>query len=239
MNDYFHKYIKYKTKYLEIKYGGKRKKKPVASGAAASGAAASAVSAATPAKLHHSTPKNKVSSINTPGSNLSTSSTDAVSASPPKLKIAPKSLEILIENKDDLVCLLSACPFLSKYDITSRPTATRHLYINFKKKGDVSDFAHFSFHYPQEEEESKIYDMFVANTFHLKLDIFPDIVFNLILDGGRLVLQSKMKPKNIIKKITNSIYDELVNIKNCLEKILNMPDYKNTIIEPVSRQLFL
>ena len=244
MNDYYHKYIKYKTKYLEIKYGaGKREKKKAIS-------VKLPQPVGTPVKLPQpvgtvltsapATPQ-QFSLTETPSStrsDLSVSSNSADTDSPPQLKIEPKSLEILIENKDDLVCLLSSCPSLSDYDITSRPTTKWHLYINFKKKGDVSDFAHFSFHYPEEEEKSKIYDMFVANTFHLKLDLFPDIVFNLILDGDSLVLQSKMKPKNIIKKITKPNYDELVNIKNCLEKILNIPEYKKTIKEPVIRRLF-
>lgn len=246
MNDYYAKYIKYKTKYLEIKYGaGKRKKRKNKSVSASKTPVTPLHAPATPARapatpVYALTTPQGTSLTKTPSSNLSISSMGAVTESPPKLEIVTNSLYMLIENKDDLVCLLSSCPSLSNYDITSRPTANMHLYINFKKRGDVSDFAHFSFHYPDESEsDKKLNDMFEANTFHLRSDINRDIIFNLILDGEKLVLRSKMKEKNLIKKIDKSKYDELVKIKVCIEKILNMSDYKGKIINPTARKLFI
>jgi hypothetical protein len=81
--------------------------------------------------------------------------------------------------------------------------------------------------------------MFVPNTFHLRLDIDRDIIFNLIVDQyDNLVLESKTETQEIICKITESNYAELVKIKNCLEEILNRHDYKVMITEPTARRLF-
>jgi hypothetical protein len=254
MNVYYQKYIKYKTKYLEIKYGaGKSKKKKKSPASAASAAPETPVKLAsaapeTPVKLAsaaQATPSVQItpqqfSIVKTPESNFSTSSDVAVKDSPPTLVIQYNSLNTLIEKKDDLVSLLSACPELSNYDITSRSTSTGHLYINFKKKVERKNvFAHFSFHYPADEVESDIYDMFVPNTFHLRLDKYRQIVFNLILDQHeKLVLESKTEEQDIICIITELNYDELIKIKNCLEKILNIPEYKGIILNPTARQLF-
>jgi hypothetical protein len=248
MNGYYLKYIKYKTKYLEIKYGaGKRipvdsaSEMPTTPAKSASAASAASITPAKPVQSIPETPSvqatpQQFSTVNTPESNLSTSSMGAVTESPPKLEIQPSSLDTLIKKKDDLVSLLSACPELSNYDITSRSTSTGHLYINFIKK---NVFAHFSFHYPADEVESDIYDMFVPNTFHLRLDKYKQIVFNLILDQHeKLVLESKTEEQDIICIITEPNYDELIKIKNCLEKTLNMPEYKGIILNPTARQLF-
>jgi hypothetical protein len=238
MNGYYLKYIKYKTKYLEIKYGA-GKRIPVDSASAASITPAKPVQSIPETPSVQATPQ-QFSTVNTPESNLSTSSMGAVTESPPKLEIQPSSLDTLIKKKDDLVSLLSACPELLNYDITSRSTSTGHLYINFIKKVDKKNvFAHFSFHYPADEVESDIYDMFVPNTFHLRLDKYKQIVFNLILDQHeKLVLESKTEEQDIICIITEPNYDELIKIKNCLEKTLNMPEYKGIILNPTARQLF-
>jgi len=261
MNVYYQKYIKYKTKYLEIKYGGKGKKTaqtPASIESAASAAPATIASAATvtPTKSASAplapatptvlatpsvlaTPQEQDTTIRTPSSTSSDATNIAYTNSPPKLEIQSSSLTILIEKKDDLVCLLSSCLSLSNYVITSRSTVTEHLYINFKKKGEKNDFAHFSFHYPADEVESDIYDMFVPNTFHLRLDKNRQIVFNLILDQHeKLVLESKTDPQEIICIITEPNYAELIKIKDCLEQILNMPEYKGIITEPTARRLF-
>ena len=188
-----------------------------------------------------STPK--VPLIGTPSSTSSISSTIVATPSTPKLDIEKLSLERLIKNKDELVCLLSSCPDLSDYDITSRPTATMHLYINFRKKGEFVDFAHFSFHNPEDNSTSlKLGDMFEANTFHLKLDNYDGIVFNLVLDGDILKLKSKLEEeiikKEIIKKGINNDFSELNKIIVCLEKILNIHEYKGIITNPIVINLF-
>jgi len=263
MNVYYQKYIKYKTKYLEIKYGaGKKKSKnklPIALPASAAtetptklapSASAATVTptklapfasaaTATPAVLATPQETPKFSTVKTPSSTLSDASDRAYTNSTPKLKIQSSSLTTLINKKDDLVCLLSSCPSLSNYVITSRLTGTEHLYINFIKKGEKKAFAHFSFHYPADEVESDIYDMFVPNTFHLRLDKNRQIVFNLIMDQHeKLVLESKIDPQEIICIITEPNYAELIKIKDCLEQILNMPEYKGIITEPTARRLF-
>ena len=236
---YFHKYIKYKTKYLEIKYGGKGKKKSKKSKLLA--ATSTSTSTSTPpqtAVVVTPTSTPKVSSIVTPSFISSISSTTVATPSTPKLDIERLSLERLIKNKDELVCLLSSCSDLSDYDITSRPTATMHLYINFRKKGELVDFAHFSFHNPEDISSSlKLGDIFEANTFHLKLDNYDGIVFNLVLDGDILKLKSKLKEKIIKKRIKDDFY-ELNKIIACLEKILNIHEYKGIITNPIVRNLF-
>ena len=234
MNNYYHKYIKYKTKYLEIKYGGKGKtKKLAASGAAAVVATPKAAVVATPP----STPK-AAAVVATPSSISSISSTTVATPSTPQLDIVKLSLERLIDNKDELVCLLSSCPALSDYDITSRPTATMHLYINFRKKGELVDFAHFSFHNPEDSSLNlKLGDMFEANIFHLKLDKYNGIVFNLVPDGNSLKLKSKLEEKIIRNKIKDD-FSELNKIIACLEKILNNHEYKGIITNPVAKNLF-
>jgi hypothetical protein len=237
MNDYYHKYIKYKTKYLEIKYGAGKRKKKKKSAIAVSGAVVATPKLAVVVATPPSTPK-AAAVVATPSSISSISSTTVATPSTPKLDIEKLSLERLIKNKDELVCLLSSCPDLSDYDITSRPTATMHLYINFRKKGELVDFAHFSFHNPEDISSSlKLGDMFEANTFHLKLDNYDGIVFNLVLDRDILKLKSKLEKEIIKKRIKDDFY-ELNKIIACLEKILNIHEYKGIITNPIVRNLF-
>jgi len=248
MNNYYHKYIKYKTKYFDIKYGGKKPKKPKIINATPQAETQSAIQAETQAEIQSviqsttksatppSTPQQNLSSILTPSPISSISSTAVASIpSTPKLEIDKLSLERLIKNKDELVCLLSSYPDLSDYDITSRPTVKMHLYINFKKKGEVSDFAHFSFHNP-EENSLRLGDMFEANTFHLKLDNYDGIVFNLVLDEEQLKLKSKLNTKSI-KKIIKGDFSELKKIITYLEKILNLDEYKVIITDPIVKKI--
>jgi hypothetical protein len=249
MNDYYHKYIKYKIKYFDIKYGAGKNKKPVPAQLPPAPVPAPLPPAPVPAPpvpvppllappVPPVTPA-PPSLVQTPPSNFSTSSDIPNSPPSPQLVIAPRSLDKLIENNNELVCLLSSCQSLSDYNITSRKTVKNHLYINFIKKGNSTVFAHFSFHYPQEESSNlRLSDMFEANTFHLKLDNYNGIVFNLVLDEDRLVLQGNMEPTKIKKEITEPNYDEIVKIKNCLEEILNKPKYKNYIINPLVTRLF-
>ena len=231
MYKYLHKYLKYKSKYFNIIYGG---------------VGTPQASPSTPAP---STPAHLI--LNTPLSVSSASSTTAA-PSTPKLVINPVSLTRLIDNKDELVCLLSACSNLSNYNITARPRikdTNSQLYINFerKKKG----FAHFSFHFPDDkqdfikddkpkikQDDIRIEDIFEANTFHLKLDINKLIVFNLILDNDNYKLISKLDDCEIMLKIGEEDFKNVKEIITCFETILNSNKYKRILDEPTARKLF-
>jgi hypothetical protein len=229
MNDYYHKYIKYKTKYFEIKYG-----------------------AGTPEK-----PKQTSTSPETPNKPyvLSTPTSTITKCSTPRKDIEPAILTRLIEKKDELICLLSANPNLSKYEIEARPKikdTKPQLYINFERtvKGKKRDFAHLSFHYPSDEPEVKsdedmfrpealrIEDMFVPCTFHLRLDIDRSIIFNLVLENDNYKLISKTDDCEIIKKIGDTDFNDVKEIIACFEEIFNNTQYKKMFKEPIVKVLF-
>jgi hypothetical protein len=194
MHKYLHKYLKYKSKYINLIYGGV------------------GTPPSTPLKnksipTTFSTPIYSTPDIN---SSLGTPSSTTAAPSTPQQMIEPVLLTRLIEKKDEFVCLLLECLNSSKYKITARATKTirAQLYIDIKK--NKKDFVHFSFHYP--DEEVGLQDMFVANTFHLKLDINQDIVFNLFLENDIYKLKSKLDNCEIILKIGDVNFNDVKEI---------------------------
>ena len=211
MYKYLHKYLKYKSKFLNIKYGG----------------------------------------VHTPPSLNASRTPSSVNVEPPtpKIIVEPVLLSRLIPKKDELVCILSACSNLSQYKIKAKNTKMNNsqLYINFEKEKEKKDFAHFSFHYPiddenydedsDEDSKPKLYDIFESDTFHLKLDIAKNIVFNLVLEGDNYKLKSKLDDCQIISKINQVNFNDVKKIIECFEIIFNSDEYKKIFKNPAARKL--
>jgi len=253
MNNFYLKYLKYKKKYLNVKYyGGAKGKKKATSVAKESEtveehvepiADLTSAPILTPSKAAHSmlgedaspflTPSD--SFIKTPTPSKTIPSTLADRGTPPS-NIESNTLDRLIENKDKLFCLLSANPDLSSYKITTRNTKgiKSQLYINFEK--NKKDFAHFSFHYPDDEPNKRFGDEFEASTFHLKLDQFKyDIVFNL--DEKDLKLKSKLDDCQLEAIIGKNNLIEAKKIIACFEEIFSNDTYKKILGNATAKQL--
>jgi len=288
MNVYYQKYIKYKTKYLEIKYGGSGKgKKKNKSQVAASAAPPPNVSSpppivssppptvssppptvsspsptvsspppkvpASPPIVLVSSPPPKVSASSAPSTPALSSglpasvasqtprqtpgsiSSMAPEPSTPKFKVNPGSIQALIEIKDDLLCRLERCLDDRKFKIRAReqPKVKHQFYINIKKEG--KDYAHFSFHYPDESKDAM--DEFESDTLHLKLDFNQDIVFNLVKIDGNYRLQSSLDDFEIESYITPKEYSVVKKIIACFELIFNRQEYRKIFDEPTVRRL--
>jgi hypothetical protein len=224
MNDYYHKYLKYKTKYIEIKYGGRRRRRKKNN-----------LSSETPTKLKpqtFSTPSESL--VKTPTPSKTFPSTLAYRGTPVS-NIESNTLDRLIENKDELFCLLSSNPTLSNYKITTRNTKKikSQLYINFEI--NKKDFAHFSFHYPDDEPNMRFEDEFEASIFHLKLDQNNKIVFNL--DERDFKLKSKFDDYQIEEIIGKENLIEVKKIITCFEEIFSSDKYKKILGNATARQL--
>lgn len=202
-------------KYLEIKYGGKKKKKDNI-------------------QLELTPPTTPINSVIKTPSPSKTFDSTIVESDTPFTNIEPITLNRLIENKDEIICLLLANPILSNYKITAKNKGfEKDLYINFEKK--KKKFAHFSFHYPT-EDNLRIGDMFEANTFHLKLDKYKhDIVFNL--DEKDLKLKSKLDDFQIELIIGHDNFVEIKKIITSLEQIFSSEKYKRILQNATARRL--
>jgi hypothetical protein len=256
MNVYYQKYIKYKTKYLEIKYGGSGKGKKAQSTPPAQKQVQPALSiqpppprtpvtqppqtlgkswaaiVTTPVAQPPQPPQTPDTSfVITPSKGLTPGSTVGEASSTPRLEIDSITVESIIEKKSKLTKLLTKCLL----DYVIRPKITGEFYINFKKNDKPTDFAHFSFHVP-DHESLNLQDIFSVNSFHLKLNN-PEITYNLRIEDGNLVLQSIKEEQEIISLIGCENYYELIKIKNCLENILNKTEFKSSIEHPVSKIL--
>ena len=118
MNEYYHKYLKYKIKYFEIKYGGKGKKK-----------------LAVPVSPIPTTP------YSTPLPPDPTSGFSIITGpSTPKFRLKPESIQALIVIKDDLLCRLIRCLDDPDLKITAKEqkTVKHQFYINIKKKAKIT-----------------------------------------------------------------------------------------------------
>ena len=263
MNDYYHKYIKYKSKYINLIYGGvgtptkeistikprswadvvkpkSTPQQPLQSPSTPQRPPVQLPPPSTPPLFTKPPPVTPIAAlyVGTPGYGLTPDSTVAI-PSTPKLEIDQQTVESIIKNKDELIRLLKLCVSLSNYDITQRIAGNRDLYINFKKKEEHTFFAHFSFHNPTDPPSTlKLNDMFDINAFHLKYDEMDNIFFNLRkYDDERLILQSPMNEEVIIALIGCENYYELIKIKNCLEEKLNKPKIRQNITHPVAKKL--
>ena len=264
MNDYYHKYIKYKSKYINLIYGGvgtPTKETPTinrpswASVVKQSSNPQQTPSPQQPPQLQphqplppvqppppSTPPQSTKPPPVTPGRGLTpglTPGSTVALPSTPKLEIDLQTVESIIRSKNKLIKLLKSCVSLSNYDITQRTSGIGDFYINFKKKGELINFSHFSFHNPTDPPSTlKLNDRFDINPFHLRYDSLDNIFFNLRKDDDeRLILQSPMKEEDIIALIGCENYYELIIIKNCLEEILNKPEIIKNIIEPIARAL--
>jgi len=262
MNVYYQKYIKYKTKYLEIKYGGSgkgEKKKNKSQAAPPKVSSPSPTVSSPPPKVPESPPKvsasppPKVSASSAPSTPALSSglpasvasqtprqtpgsiSSMAPEPSTPKFKVNPGSIQALIEIKDDLLCRLERCLDDPNFKIRAReqPKVQHQFYINIKKKG--KDYAHFSFHYPDESKDAM--DEFESDTLHLKLDFNQDIVFNLVKIDGNYRLQSSLDDFEIESYITPKEYSVVKKIIACFELIFNRQEYRKIFDEPTVRRL--
>jgi len=297
---YYQKYIKYKTKYLEIKYGGSGKgekpkksvrpppqtpiaqppRTPVALPPPRTPVAqpqqpppphtpvaqppprtpvAQPPPPRTPVAQPPQPPQTPVKSwaaivktdpqtpntsfVRTPGRGLTPDSTERVLSSTPRLEIDSITVASIVDKKKQLTDLLQRC--LSDYDIRQHKTKIKgEFFINFKKKDKTEEFAHFSFHIPDDPASLNLDDptslnlgdRFSINAFHLRLNNYPDIVLNLREEDGKLVLQS-MKEEEEIISIIDCDYHELIKIKNCLENILNRPEFRSSIQHPTVKKL--
>ena len=235
MNEYYHKYLKYKIKYFEIKYGsGKREEKNKSQEAASSlpptVSASSAPSTPTQSRglpasvspqIQHQTPES-ISSV-------------APEPSTPKFKVNPGSIQALIEIKDDLLCRLIRCLDNPDLKITAKEqkTVKHQFYINIIKNG--KKYAHFSFHFPDEAKEAL--DIFDVDTLHLKLDFNKNIVFNLVKYEGNYRLLSDMDDCLIETNIGIDEFNIVKKIIACFELIFNTKEYRKIFEEPVVRKL--
>jgi hypothetical protein len=263
MNDFYHKYLKYKTKYLEIKYGGSGKGKtqnksaltpvaqqlqitPVAQQPPRTPVAqqppkTSAMSWASVVSSNPKTPKTTF--VSSPGTGLTPDSTERVPSSTPTVVVDNITVASIIGKKEKLTDLLQRC--LSDYVIRQNITKKREFFLNFRKNDKLEDFAHFSFHFPDlppilnldDVASLNLGDNFSVNSFHLKLNN-PEIIFNLRMEeNDHLVLQGMKEEQEIIRLIGCENYQELIKIKNCLETILNKPEFKSIIKNPVVKRL--
>jgi len=253
MNVYYQKYIKYKTKYLEIKYGGNgkggKKSKSKAEAEAlpsvppiVSASSAPPVPPTVSASSASSAPSTPAQSIVLPASVASQTphqtpgsiSSVAPEPSTPKFKVNPGSIQALIEKKADLLCKLEKCLDDPKFKIRAKeqPKVQHQFYINIKK--DNKAYAHFSFHYPDESKE--VIDNFEVDALHLKLDINKDIVFNLVNYEGNYKLQSSMDDC-VIRHYIGEEFETVKKIIACFESIFNTQEYRKIFEEPTARKL--
>ena len=277
MNDFYHKYLKYKTKYLEIKYGGSGKgEKPKKSAPITPVAQPppprtpvqpsqiTPVQPQTPVAQLPQTPvaqlpQTPVKSwasvvsrgpntpdttfVRTPGKGLTPDSTERVPSSTPTVAVDNITVASIIGKKKKLTDLLKKC--LSDYDIRLNITKKKEFFVNFRKNDKSKDFAHFSFHIPddpaslnlEDAASLNLGDRFSINTFHLRLNNYLDIIFNLREEDGNFVLQGMKEEQEIIRLIGCENYYELIKIKNCLEKILNEPEFRRSIEYPTVKRL--
>jgi hypothetical protein len=243
MKDYYHKYFKYKIKYFEFKYGGSGKADKKNKDLVAKSPKASEVPASPITPLTVSAPPMTPQDVNK--STPFVSSVSSVFAEPgtPLLEPEPSVLNRLIEYKDELVCILLANPTLSNYKISARYSkkSDSELFINFLNKVSKKNFCHFSFHYPDESVDNlfvsgiRLGDMFEANTFHLKLDDFQQIVYNLDLKD--LKLKCKFDDCKIEFLIGENNFIEIKKIIACFEEIFSSDKYKRILLNPTSRKL--
>ena len=228
MHKYLHKYLKYKSKYINLIYGGAgTPKKPT-------WASIVGKPPSTPQKPIIQPPESTVATPQPPQKPIIQSLTpESTVATPstPKLEFDSKTVERLKQIQTILIESLQQCKL--DYDISSN--AKKDFFINFRK--DLITFAHFSFHNPK-EDSLKLGDMYDTSPFHLKLDSIHDILFNLErTSDDQIILQSKMKEEEIIDLIGCKAYYELIKIKNCLEKVLNTPKLKKILFNPVAQKL--
>jgi hypothetical protein len=247
MHKYLHKYLKYKSKYINLIHGGVQtpEKPKISSWASVVRNSSLPPPPSTPLPPPPSTPlpsslppppstpppstppqppqKSIIQSF-TPESTVATPST-------PKLEFDSIIVDRLKKNQPKLIESLQQCKL--DYDISSN--AKKDFFINFRK--DLITFAHFSFHNPK-EDSLKLGDMYDTSPFHLRLDSIHDIIFNLErTSDDQIILQSKMKEEEIIDLIGCKVYYELIKIKNCLEKVLNTPELKKILFNPVAQKL--
>jgi hypothetical protein len=155
--------------------------------------------------------------------------------STPKFKVNPGSIQALIEKKADLLCKLEKCLDDPTFKIRAKeqPKVQHQFYINIKK--DNKDYAHFSFHYPDDSKDA--IDNFDVDTLHLKLDINKDIVFNLVNYEGNYRLQSSMDDYVITSYIGIDEFEIVKKIIACFELIFNTQEYRKIFEEPAVRRL--
>ncbi len=120
-----------------------------------------------------------------------------------------------------------------KITTKEQKTVQHQFYINIIKNG--KKYAHFSFHFPDEEKEAL--DMFDVDTLHLKLDINKDIVFNLIKYEGNYRLLSNMDDYVIETYISEDEFKIIKKIIACFELIFNREEYRKIFEKPVVRKL--
>ena len=248
MHKYLHKYLKYKSKYINLIYGGAgTPKKPTWASIVGKPPSTpqkpiiqppeSTVATPQPPQkpiIQSLTPESTVATPQPPQKPIIQSLTpESTVATPstPKLEFDSKTVERLKQIQTILIESLQQCKL--DYDISSN--AKKDFFINFRK--DLITFAHFSFHNPK-EDSLKLGDMYDTSPFHLKLDSIHDILFNLErTSDDQIILQSKMKEEEIIDLIGCKAYYELIKIKNCLEKVLNTPKLKKILFNPVAQKL--
>ena len=150
--------------------------------------------------------------------------------------IKPQTVSWLIKHVDDFVCRLKSCSGLNMFTIKTKEKkdVDPDLYINFMLK--KNQFAHLSFHKRSYYDDPLSY--FDLAQFHLKVYKTNQLIyFNIKNHNDRLVLEPihllcDMQQQLDLEQIT--ILQDLIN---CIEEILNSPEYYKGITEPLAKQL--